>query len=441
MAHIKNSHNVKHMFIFANKIWILALFGLIFIIAITTFYVLTKLLASPPIPNFSNYTATERMQLACERFFSEANHPYLIDETRQKEARKKFNIFYSKLDLLVNDSPRSHAFMQTPEYVVIANKLKIGVNSLKAEKTWDPSDKGFVQQLLVVRELAAELNNKAYSIRIEQYDETLRRLRMYKSIALLIYGATVVFLGITLYIGLKYRQGVEEYAEAIRLKNLFISEINHEIRTPIQSLLNAATLLSGKITAKQDKVLVDTISKSTEKIMSKMQEFGDYSKLEIGTLGTSSDKFVINDILQDIAHDFTPLAERKSLYFHVESNFPADCEFVGDNHKIKQVLSILIGNAIKFTHDGGISLHVSIEKNGIIRALHFSVTDTGIGIKKDDVPKIFDPFVQLNNDISHTGSGLGLTIAKQITKLLNGKIYVRSVFSKGTRFDVRIPVK
>ncbi len=428
------------MSVFAKKIGIIALCSVISITAITTFYILTKLLAAPPLPNLDNYSAIEHMQLAFEQFFFETSHPDFIKEKRQGEAKEKFDVFYSRCNLLVNDSPKSHAFMQNLEYVEIANKLKMSVNAIDDAHTWNPDNKEFTQHLLEIRQLAAEMNNQAYVTQVEQYAETLHRLSTYRFIALLIHGATVIFLGITLYIGLKYRQSAAEYAEAVRLKNIFISEINHEIRTPIQSLLNAATILSAKIATKEDRILVDAINKSTEKIMSKMQEFGDYSKLEIGTLGISSDKFVINDILQDIAHDFTPLAKIKNLYFNVESHPLANHEFISDKHRIKQILSILISNAIKFTNDGGISLHVSIEKNSESPVLCFSVADTGVGIKKDDVPKIFDAFVQLNNDINHTGSGLGLTIARQMTKLLNGKISVKSVFGRGTRFDLRIPV-
>lgn len=244
-----------------------------------------------------------------------------MKEGRQDKAREKFDIFYSRLNLLVNDTPKSHAFMQNIEYVDIANKLKNSANSIDDANTWNPANEGFIQKMLEIRQLAAEMNNQAYVTQVEQYEETLRRLNTYRLIALLIHGATVVLLGVILYAGLRYRKVAAEYAEAIRLKNLFISEINHEIRTPIQSLLNAAIILSGKTVAKEDKVLVDAINNSTEKIMSKMQEFGDYSKLEIGTLGISSSKFVINDLLQDIIHGFTPLTKKRTCISMWRVNF------------------------------------------------------------------------------------------------------------------------
>lgn len=441
MASVEDRHKVKCMPVLTKRVYIFTLCGILFMTAIATFYILTKLLASPPLPNLDNYSAIEHMQLAFENFFHETGHPHFMKEGRQDKAREKFDIFYSRLNLLVNDTPKSHAFMQNIEYVDIANKLKNSANSIDDANTWNPANEGFIQKMLEIRQLAAEMNNQAYVTQVEQYEETLRRLNTYRLIALLIHGATVVLLGVILYAGLRYRKVAAEYAEAIRLKNLFISEINHEIRTPIQSLLNAAIILSGKTVAKEDKVLVDAINNSTEKIMSKMQEFGDYSKLEIGTLGISSSKFVINDLLQDIIHGFTPLTKKKNLYFNVESKFPTNYEFIGDTQRIKQVLSILIGNAVKFTSHGGISLQVSIEKNGASTMLNFSITDTGVGIKKEDQQKIFEAFVQLNNEINHTGSGLGLTIAKQITKLLNGKISVKSVLGRGTQFNLRIPIK
>lgn len=424
-----------------KRIWIFALCSVILITTITTFYILTKLLAAPPLPNLDNYSAIEHMQLAFENFSSEVSHPNFIKDKRQKEARKKFDVFYSRLHLLANESPKSHEFMKNQEYVEVANKLKIRANSIDDASMWNPANEKFTQYMREIRKLAGDMNNQAYVIQVDQYEETLRRLRTYRLIALLIHGATVVFLGIILYTGLRYRRIAMEYAETIRLKNLFISEINHEIRTPIQSLLNAATILSGKTITKEDRFLSDAIYKSTEKIMSKMQEFGDYSKLEIGTLGISSDRFLIDSLLIEMTNEFTPLAMKKNLHFSVDNSLGTSYEFTGDKHRIKQVLSILIGNAIKFTHSGTISLHASIEKNGVPTMLHFSVSDTGIGIKKGDLQKIFDAFVQLNNDINHTGSGLGLTIAKQIAKLLGGKISVESTFGKGTCFHLHVPVQ
>lgn len=423
-----------------KRIWIIVLCSVIFITTITTFYILTKLLAAPPLPNLDNYSAIEHMQLAFENFSSEVSHPNFIKDKRQKEARKKFDVFYSRLHLLVNESPKSHAFMKNQEYVEVANKLKIRANSIDDASMWNPANEKFTQYMREIRKLAGDMNNQAYVIQVDQYEETLRRLRTYRLIALLIHGATVVFLGIILYTGLRYRRIAMEYAEAIRLKNLFISEINHEIRTPIQSLLNAATILSGKTITKEDKILSDAINRSTEKIMSKMQEFGDYSKLEIGTLGISSDRFLIDSLLTDITNEFAPLAIKKNLHFSVDNTLDKGYEFTGDRHRIKQILSILIGNAIKFTNNGGISIGVSIKKHGASTMLNFSVSDTGIGIKKSDLKKIFEAFIQLNNDINHTGSGLGLTIAKQITSLLNGKILVESAPGTGSRFELNIPV-
>lgn len=423
-----------------KKIALIAYF-LFAAISSTIFFVLINLLSTTrSLPDLDNYSVVEQMHVALEQFFFEA----VSDRYRDKqEIEQKFDIFYSKFSLLAYESPRSHEFMANDEYRDIMRMLIDDVAFFQKkiailEITTAVEKIEIVERMLAMRSRMLRLSNVVYETQLKQYQDTLDHLFWDRVMALAIYVVTVICSGILLFVGMRYRRMAKDYFETVRMKNLFVSAVNHELRPPIQSLVHAAKALSTKVAAK-DTVLIDILNRATEKIVLKMKEFGDYSRLEINKIETSNEKFVMSTLLGDLSRDFFPTAESKGIRLCLQNDY-LDAEIVGDRLHIQQILSLLIGNAIKFTKEGEIVVSATAMNVNGRDTLVFDIADTGVGIGVYDLSKIFDPFFQINNDLNNAGSGLGLTMVKQMTSLLKGDISVKSKEGKGSTFTLQIPV-
>lgn len=228
--------------------------------------------------------------------------------------------------------------------------------------------------------------------------------------------------------------------QANKIKTEFLANMSHEIRTPMNAILGFAELLKGKTKDNKYDNYLDGILTGGKALMSLINDILDLSKIEAGALQISESPVNLELMLREQYDIFIPKAKEKGIYlnYFVEPEIPK-LVFL-DEIRVKQILFNLIGNAIKFTHKGGVS--VTFESTGKTNSaewdLRLTVRDTGIGIPKDQYETIFEPFRQMDGQSAriYGGTGLGLSITKRLASIMNGKLFVDSVVNEGSVFTV-----
>ena len=230
---------------------------------------------------------------------------------------------------------------------------------------------------------------------------------------------------------------------ASRAKSEFLANVSHELRTPLNSIMGFSDLLKdrsfGELNEKQ-RSYASYIHSSGEQLLNLINDVLDLSRIETGRAAIKLDKIKLADTIKDVLLIFKDKAANNNIEITIEIEKEIK-SIEADEHKIKQVLSNLLSNAIKFTPAGG-SIHIRarMPQTDFVEA---SVEDTGIGIKPEDIPKLFKPFSHLESVYTKTtkGIGLGLALAKRLVELHGGKIWVESKYGKGSKFIFTIPVR
>nr|WP_268820373.1 7TM diverse intracellular signaling domain-containing protein [Paraglaciecola sp. G1-23] len=227
---------------------------------------------------------------------------------------------------------------------------------------------------------------------------------------------------------------------ASHVKSQFLANMSHEIRTPLNAILGFSKELHSANLSPEKQEQISIINAAADNLLNIVNDVLDFSKIEAGKLQINNHPFSPNQILEDVVSIMAKSAHLKHLEFIYDLS-PLPEKLIGDSYRIKQILNNLLGNALKFTDSGQISLIVKgTEKDHGIYELELKIEDSGIGISKDDQRKLFAAFSQVDDALnrSYQGTGLGLVICQELVKMMHGELSLQSTPDVGSTFTVSI---
>lgn len=261
-------------------------------------------------------------------------------------------------------------------------------------------------------------------------------------------GGDMVTLGLNITATVNYEQQLEEARaraeSATRTKSSFLANMSHEIRTPMNGVVGMADVLTETDLTEEQRLYVQTIKNSGEALLVIINDVLDYSKIEAMKLDIHPEPFDLERAIHEVMMLLQPLAREKGLNLMLDYDIFMPTQMVGDPGRIRQVMTNLIGNAVKFTARGHVMIRVTgvPDSEGLQNRVHITVEDTGIGIPGDQLAHIFGEFNQVENERNRQfdGTGLGLAICQRLVELMGGSIWVTSEEGHGACFGFELPM-
>ena len=294
------------------------------------------------------------------------------------------------------------------------------------------------------QQVALKILDELVFIQKEYSNSTLRLLhdRHHETSELLLAVGLLVTFGsffILVFVGKLVTNRNEALQQATETKSRFLANMSHEIRTPLTAIIGYSRLLrDNRLEASKTNDAIATVVKNSEHLMHLINDILDFSKIEANRLEIEKNETSLFELIEDVVKLMKDSVERKGLVFRNNYNYPLPDLISTDAVRLKQILVNLIGNAVKFTEDGSVTLNVSYitDKNRLL----FEVKDTGIGLSEPQQEKIFEEFSQAESSTTRKfgGTGLGLSISSQLATLLGGELKVKSKPDKGSCFYFNI---
>ncbi len=238
-------------------------------------------------------------------------------------------------------------------------------------------------------------------------------------------------------------QHARDMAQAATIaKNEFLANMSHEVRTPLNGIMGLSQLLRTTELTEEQAGYMDMLDSSARSLLALINDILDISRIEAGSLAIQQTVFSLAKLLQEVIALYEKTAAEKGINLQLQLPDQLPTALIGDPLRLKQVLINLVGNAVKFTAVGGVSLQVSLLQDAPQGGRYcFEVIDSGIGMSAETLQKVFNPFTQADASTSriHGGSGLGLAICRRLSELMGGRIRVESSLGQGSRFLVELP--
>ena len=228
---------------------------------------------------------------------------------------------------------------------------------------------------------------------------------------------------------------------ANRAKSAFLANMSHEIRTPMNGVVGMAELLCDTALTEEQRLFAETIRSSGEALLVIINDILDYSKIEADRLTLRPEPFDFERTIHEVTMLLQPRAREKHIDLMIDFDMFLPTRFIGDPGRLRQVLTNLIGNAVKFTESGHVMTRVvGVESDGNSQTLHVTIEDTGIGIAPEHLDHVFGEFNQVEDERNRKfeGTGLGLAITRRLIELMGGEVWVDSDLGKGSSFGFRI---
>lgn len=346
-----------------------------------------------------------------------------------------------------------HIQRQSNDSLTILADLRLLSDQAKAEY-WNKIKEYESKTQELVRadnQLSEQISNLLIHLNQEILDSTITEIEKSEASikenirTSILIGAITLFLIVIFIIliisdvnkGHRARQAAEEAKkkteEIMESRHKLLLSVSHDIKTPLSSILGNVELMDKAGNEKE----FSSIQQSADHILNLLNNLLEYSSLEQGKLQIRNESFNLRQICDETAEMFRPIAKHKNLDFVYEPDMEEDSFILSDRLKIKQILSNIISNGIKYTLEGSVCFKARIGRNLVV----FDITDTGVGIPPDKLEDVFKPFVRIEtyNQFAE-GSGYGMSVVKGLVDLLGGEIHIESEVGKGTHFEVRIPV-
>lgn len=235
-----------------------------------------------------------------------------------------------------------------------------------------------------------------------------------------------------------YTEKIHDLEQLVKDKESYLYEMSHELKTPLQTISSTIDILQKSKLTDEQKDLINDMTLALNQTIDSTHNILNFAKMKQGNYELKNSPIILSQLIDDMQHIFKSNLEQKNLYFRT-THFN-DITFLSDESLIKQALTNILANAIKFTSNGGLYIETAVSSENMLK---ISIEDTGIGMTDEELNRLFKPFSQANKDIYSTygGTGLGLSITQTIISLLNGNIQVESTYGSGTKMTISFPVE